>query len=308
MSEHTGNYNNHDPYYEEDRDHRRVSRINIPFGNDQIVDNPSRIHDVHGFDPPYMSFTEYLHGSMDYGALARAFDVSYSSSDAFISRDCEKGVSELVESSSHGVTHDAPNSSISSSSTEAAAAAGEEDSGRSKKHQMIKGCEDGIYKSKKETKPRKKGEKRKREPRFAFMTKSEVDHLEDGYRWRKYGQKAVKNSPYPRSYYRCTSPKCLVKKRVERSYQDPTTVVTTYEGQHNHHCPATLRGTSMLPSPSPAALPHFHQDLFMQVPPTNNHGDTNSMYLPNLTPIHQLQLPDYGLLQDIVPPSIQNQP
>jgi hypothetical protein len=33
---------------------------------------------------------------------------------------------------------------------------------------------------------------------FAFMTKSDVDHLEDGYRWRKYGQKAVKNSPFPR--------------------------------------------------------------------------------------------------------------
>jgi hypothetical protein len=43
-----------------------------------------------------------------------------------------------------------------------------------------------------------KGEKRPRQPRFAFMTKSEVDHLEDGYRWRKYGQKAVKNSPFPR--------------------------------------------------------------------------------------------------------------
>lgn len=40
--------------------------------------------------------------------------------------------------------------------------------------------------------------KKEQEPRFAFMTKSEVDHLEDGYRWRKYGQKAVKNSPYPR--------------------------------------------------------------------------------------------------------------
>ena len=47
-------------------------------------------------------------------------------------------------------------------------------------------------------KSKKKGEKREREPRFAFMTQSEVDHLEDGYRWRKYGQKAVKNSPFPR--------------------------------------------------------------------------------------------------------------
>lgn len=47
----------------------------------------------------------------------------------------------------------------------------------------------------------KKKEKPQREPRFAFLTKSEVDHLEDGYRWRKYGQKAVKNSPYPRLIY-----------------------------------------------------------------------------------------------------------
>jgi len=51
-----------------------------------------------------------------------------------------------------------------------------------------------LYRSK----PRKKGQKRNREPRFAFMVKSDIDHLEDGYRWRKYGQKAVKNSPYPR--------------------------------------------------------------------------------------------------------------
>lgn len=51
----------------------------------------------------------------------------------------------------------------------------------------------------KEEEKKKKGQKRQREPRFAFKTRSEVDHLEDGYRWRKYGQKAVKNSPYPRS-------------------------------------------------------------------------------------------------------------
>ena len=48
-------------------------------------------------------------------------------------------------------------------------------------------------------KEKKKAQKRIRQQRFAFMTKSDVDNLEDGYRWRKYGQKAVKNSSFPRS-------------------------------------------------------------------------------------------------------------
>jgi hypothetical protein len=30
------------------------------------------------------------------------------------------------------------------------------------------------------------------------QTNSEVDLLDDGYRWRKYGQKVVKGNPYPR--------------------------------------------------------------------------------------------------------------
>ncbi|KAL5230607.1 hypothetical protein ABZP36_029383 [Zizania latifolia] len=37
-----------------------------------------------------------------------------------------------------------------------------------------------------------------RTPRLAFQTRSENDILDDGYRWRKYGQKAVKNSEFPR--------------------------------------------------------------------------------------------------------------
>lgn len=40
--------------------------------------------------------------------------------------------------------------------------------------------------------------KKIKKPRFAFQTKSQVDILDDGYRWRKYGQKAVKNNNYPR--------------------------------------------------------------------------------------------------------------
>ncbi|XP_030515065.1 probable WRKY transcription factor 57 [Rhodamnia argentea] len=98
----------------------------------------------------------------------------------------------------------------------------------------------------KPSRARKKGQKRIKQPRFAFMTKSEVDHLEDGYRWRKYGQKAVKNSPFPRSYYRCTNSKCTVKKRVERSSEDPATVITTYEGQHCHHSAGYLRSSSVI--------------------------------------------------------------
>ncbi|KAJ0252439.1 WRKY transcription factor 13 [Hirschfeldia incana] len=73
-----------------------------------------------------------------------------------------------------------------------------------------------------------------REPRFCFKTLSDVDVLDDGYRWRKYGQKVVKNTQHPRSYYRCTQDKCRVKKRVERLADDPRMVITTYEGRHLH--------------------------------------------------------------------------
>ena len=38
-------------------------------------------------------------------------------------------------------------------------------------------------------------------PRFAFQTRSSEDILDDGYRWRKYGQKSVKNNKYPRYVY-----------------------------------------------------------------------------------------------------------
>ncbi|PUZ76836.1 hypothetical protein GQ55_1G322100 [Panicum hallii var. hallii] len=73
-----------------------------------------------------------------------------------------------------------------------------------------------------------------REPRFCFQTRSDVDVLDDGYKWRKYGQKVVKNSLHPRSYFRCTHSNCRVKKRVERLSTDCRMVMTTYEGRHTH--------------------------------------------------------------------------
>ncbi|XP_073391683.1 uncharacterized protein [Physcomitrium patens] len=91
-------------------------------------------------------------------------------------------------------------------------------------------------------KPRKRGgAKRLREPRYAIKTRTDVDVLDDGFKWRKYGQKAVKNSPHPRNYYRCTTPLCPVRKRVERSNEDAGLVITTYEGTHSHQTPGFHR-------------------------------------------------------------------
>ncbi|CAM6017498.1 unnamed protein product [Sphagnum balticum] len=86
---------------------------------------------------------------------------------------------------------------------------------------------------------KKGGPKRVREPRYAIRTRSKIDVMDDGYKWRKYGQKAVKNSPHPRSYYRCTNQRCPVRKRVERSAEDTGLVITTYEGTHTHVNPPT---------------------------------------------------------------------
>ncbi|KAG8391885.1 hypothetical protein BUALT_Bualt01G0233400 [Buddleja alternifolia] len=76
--------------------------------------------------------------------------------------------------------------------------------------------------------------KKWRIPRFEFQTRSKEDILDDGFRWRKYGQKSVKDSKFPRSYYRCTHLTCNVKKQVQRLSKDTTIVVTTYDGIHNH--------------------------------------------------------------------------
>ncbi|KAK7391875.1 hypothetical protein VNO78_20298 [Psophocarpus tetragonolobus] len=62
----------------------------------------------------------------------------------------------------------------------------------------------------------------------------------DGYRWRKYGQKTIKGSLFPRAYYKCTSEGCSVKKHVERNSRNTKIVITTYVGVHNHEQPLPI--------------------------------------------------------------------
>ncbi|KAI5072025.1 hypothetical protein GOP47_0012131 [Adiantum capillus-veneris] len=95
-------------------------------------------------------------------------------------------------------------------------------------------------------------------PSYRVRVSSEEEAARDGYRWRKYGQKTIKNSPFPRCYYKCTSGKCQVKKQVERCTNQSKTFLVTYEGLHDHsrpdvchmcasssnfghsHCPSTI--------------------------------------------------------------------
>ncbi|KAK7369644.1 hypothetical protein VNO80_11686 [Phaseolus coccineus] len=82
--------------------------------------------------------------------------------------------------------------------------------------------------------PNQKVGKEMKQHRFAFQTRTQVDILDDGYRWRKYGEKSVKNNKFPRSYYRCSYRGCNVKKQIQRHSKDEEIVVTTYEGTHSH--------------------------------------------------------------------------
>ncbi|KAI3763670.1 hypothetical protein L2E82_13664 [Cichorium intybus] len=81
------------------------------------------------------------------------------------------------------------------------------------------------------------------EPRIVVQATSEIDLLDDGYKWRKYGQKVVKGNSHPRSYYKCTSKGCNVRKHVERLASDPKAVITTYEGKHNHYVLAARKNS-----------------------------------------------------------------
>ncbi|CAO2148356.1 unnamed protein product [Urochloa humidicola] len=77
------------------------------------------------------------------------------------------------------------------------------------------------------------------EPKRMVYVYTTSDHPDDGYQWRKYGQKTAKGK-HPRIYYRCAAaPSCPVRKHLERASDDKDTVVIMYMGEHNHDQPVS---------------------------------------------------------------------
>ncbi|XP_073136838.1 probable WRKY transcription factor 53 [Henckelia pumila] len=72
---------------------------------------------------------------------------------------------------------------------------------------------------------------------------------DDGFSWRKYGQKYILGAKYPRSYYRCTYrhvQNCWATKQVQRSDDDLTMFDITYKGSHT----CNLSSTNTVPPPA----------------------------------------------------------
>ncbi|KAL4590041.1 hypothetical protein LXL04_002959 [Taraxacum kok-saghyz] len=77
----------------------------------------------------------------------------------------------------------------------------------------------------------------KREVRRIPITGSKVESIPaDDYSWKKYGEKKIDGSPFPRVYYKCNSAKgCPARKRIELSLTDSKMLLVTYDREHRHH-------------------------------------------------------------------------
>ncbi|KAH1206873.1 putative WRKY transcription factor 27 [Glycine max] len=106
----------------------------------------------------------------------------------------------------------------------------------------------------------------------------------DLWAWRKYGQKPIKGSPYPRNYYRCSSCKgCVARKQVERSTTEPNTFIVTYTGDHKHAKPVQRNSLAGSTRTKPSTTRLSEPNESVTCPKRENACSSNSELSPMLS-------------------------
>ncbi|KAJ4978185.1 hypothetical protein NE237_008965 [Protea cynaroides] len=172
--------------------------------------------------------------------------------------------------------------------------------------------EDSGEKRKKQvsTDHRRGGYKRRKMLETYISTTSKP--IEDGYSWRKYGQKEILNAKFPRSYFRCThrhDQGCLATKQVQKTEDETPMYRTTYIGHHT--CRDVLKAPQFLMDdipgeclvfgfesnlttkqelPSFSSLPYIKEEYkekaaFTDLTAHDNQSSSEYFLLPDLKPL-----------------------
>ncbi|KAL9228865.1 hypothetical protein vseg_004399 [Gypsophila vaccaria] len=91
--------------------------------------------------------------------------------------------------------------------------------------------------------------------------------LNDGFSWRKYGQKQILSTKYPRNYYRCThrhTKGCSATKQVQQSDNSPSIYQVMYKGEHTCQPSPNLEQAQIKPISAQAISPLQQQQQISQ--------------------------------------------
>ncbi|KAI0531338.1 hypothetical protein KFK09_000891 [Dendrobium nobile] len=94
------------------------------------------------------------------------------------------------------------------------------------------------------------GQENNRKKSHSWTTSSCAPY-DDGFQWRKYGEKKISKSKFTRSYYRCAyrdEQGCLATKQVQqKEMEDPPMFLVTCSNEHTCNCLSSLFLTEQSP-------------------------------------------------------------